>query len=542
MYLTIDLASPVQGEYLMNTRAKNRILRYWDRTTQNELDVFDRFYYYHKGRGGVQDDDSHLQVYSLLGMDIDELRGEDYDGIEKAWLYFSYENFANYVSYTNQDLLDYANEVCKPNKKHMTLLNYRSIYYTRGAAIQVVILSMADEQANAQALLNAGYNKHDFDMIQKKNNNPADFIALQDTDEVLFTRTTTIGYMTIKDKFEPMDKYASVMGDEIHQIACRVEFTIKEGVTVEDCADLFAKVRASNYININFLGYVDSEDGTAMFTSVQNYYNYEEAYKWNGTGFEQDPVNPLDNPTGFDWYLSVDAVKDMKSKDFVKVISSAIQSDYEEESASGWGIVLNILIAVVAVILFPVTVGASVGLLAFATSAMITLSVIMVAQMVLAYVFQSMGQYGNAILTGKAMILVQSVSKIVGFLALFASVMHFAQQGFTKAILDNTGKEIGRRVLESGEISMKILNWLGQGMSAYTDYEQAQMEEDEAALQAKVDEQKEAEMLSRTPQAMMLMQQNFESYSFLDTNEKMENIPYDLTQGKIDNATTKYFS
>ena len=34
---------------------------------------------------------------------------------------------------------------------------------------------------------------------------------------------------------------------------------------------------------------------------------------------------------------------------------------------------------------------------------------------------------------------------------------------------------------------------------------------------------------------------NFETYNFLEINEKMDQVPYNMTQGKIDQMTHKYF-
>jgi len=108
--------------------------------------------------------------------------------------------------------------------------------------------------------------------------------------------------------------------------------------------------------------------------------------------------------------------------------------------------------------------------------------------------------------------------------------------------LSEAGKEIGREALTNGEIGLQMLSWLNTGVNAYTNYDQEQDAEDTAALQAKLDAQDEELTISMTPKAAELIKYNFESYTFLDTNATMENIPYVLTQGKIDIATTKYYS
>lgn len=536
MYLTVDLASPIIGEYLLNSKAKRIVLNHWNRTTINGTEVFDRLYLYQNG--SVVEDADHLKLYQLMGIDLDELKNESYDGVDSLWLYFKYVNTINPLDIANQDLFDYAVLSCDTATEYEIVLNYIVAYSKNSVNTPLVGTELETFLLNKFTL---PYDEDDFTII-KQGNNPSHFIALQDLENTLFDTTVTIGSTNIRESDEKDD--FGIALTNVHTTSIKFTFKRKANTVIGDCTTLFDRIRVYKFVTDDFYNYIDDTDPNGVFISRDVY--YDPLSTLNGDSYT--PPTGVTTATKKNMYLSVAGFETLRNRDAGKLLKDSIESDYKEEEAYWWEKLLNAVILIIAAVVIVLSGGAAAAgattalasLTAFATVAATVMTITLISQFAISYLLKATGNYGGAILFGKSMVIVADASKIVGIVALFGGIMRILQEGFTKAILNQAGEEIGRQAMSFGDVGLKILRWLNKG---YGYFSNSNGDENQDALderQAQVDEQEE--MVARTPQSMEMMKENFESYYFLDLNEQMQNVPYMLTQGKIDGATTKYYS
>ncbi|MGD8305555.1 MAG: hypothetical protein PVF17_02785, partial [Ignavibacteria bacterium] len=95
--------------------------------------------------------------------------------------------------------------------------------------------------------------------------------------------------------------------------------------------------------------------------------------------------------------------------------------------------------------------------------------------------------------------------------------------------------------------TMKIItqttDWLTQAFQIYTKYinpPNAGISEKQALIDKQKDELEELATPDSLKKVRWLYDTSYANY--LDTNEYIQNIPYLMTQGRVDNATKKYFS
>lgn len=495
----MDLFSPRLGEYVLNEKAKNRVLRHWAKTTVNGFQVFSRMYLYN---GSVQETPDHKKIYQLLGIDADELRSQSYDGVQSVWLYFNLSKYLKTTAlYTNQDLLDFAYAKCTVGETYEVTLTYSSEYELT-TDISTVLAGTNRTNYTITSLANNPYNLTDptngkdrLD-ITSSPYNYATFIAIQDNTELLFNRTVEVGTAKRVESTSVNDFGQST--EYVYQTPIKLTFSIKEGVTLTTANPLLDKVRASEFIDGAFLYDFSIANPNAIF-----------AY------------------SGSTPYLKVSAVEAMPAKVFGKLLKDTIDTDYEEEEAEWWEKLLAIVIIIVAIALSPFTGGTSLTFAAAATAAATLVTTLMIAFIVLAQVMMMAGNYGAAIFFGKVMVILQQIGAVLGVINIFNNLMATLAQGL-KTAMNGMMSSFGN--LLDGLKGM--FNAFSTVDNLFKGKEDKQNDEQDA----------EHDMdAMNSPDNMRLVQESFDSYTFLDTNEQMDGMVYEMTQGKIDKATTKYF-
>lgn len=500
MYLKMDLFSPRLGEYVLNERAKNRVLRHWAKTTVNGIQVFGKMFLYN---GVVQETADHKKIYQLLGIKVEDLKKESYKGVESVWMYFNLSKYIkNTAVYTNQDLLDFAYAKCVVGETYEVTLTYTSSYALTDDI--ATVLAGTDRTAFTVNTLSTG-------LIDSFNNstttqnrlditsspyNYATFIAIQDSSQLLFNRTVQVGTAkrvegTVTNQWGQSTTY-------YYQTPIKLTFSIKPNISLIVANPLLDKVKSSSFIDGAFL-------------------------------YAFDVANPKDIFTysGSTPYLKVSAVETMPAKVFGKLFKDTIDTDYKEEEAEWYEKLLAIIIIVVAIALSPFTGGTSLTFAAAATAAATIITTLMIAFIVMSQVMLMAGNYGAAIFFGKVMVILQKIGAILGVINIFNNLMATLAQGL-KTALNGMMSSFGN--LLKG--LQGVFNAFSTVTNLFATQQDKQNEEEDAEVEAHA---------MNSPDNMRLMQESFDSYLFLDANEQMDGMVYEMVQGKIDKATTEYF-
>jgi len=554
MYMTIDIASPVHTVHLANMKAKNRILQYWPRqwvvasklegydgpTENGYVECFYKLLMYYEGSFPYTEE--HKKIYQLLGIDLwVDLMQQDYSGLRVTYLDFKYVPPSSF-DIDDTLLFNYAVNSTQLDTWYTTTLNLQSKdgAYDPFNPGEVIPPPGEERRDYIDGKLAVGFSLADFDIAETES--PVDFIALQDVNEVLFDRVVTVNINKIEQAAE--DIYAE---DFVHRYErpvttyttnITVKYKRKPDTTIGECAALFVRVEASDYLNDQLFADTHALDIDSVY--------YRRTISAAGTG-EDAGI-----PALYEWYLPVNSVEAMKPKDFAAVMKRAVNSGYIMEKADGWAKVLALVVLIIAIILSFFVGFWAMGTLqglgalgAFASAAALTMTMGILVQTLIVKALQNQGEYGNAMVFGKSIVILQALATVMGFIALFAGVLQLAtSQAITTGTVGLDGVSSQTVTLASSPLAIgqTILGWLNTGFNQYSQSEAGKDASEAQTLEDQVAAQDEAMALMSTPKSYELIQQYFENYDFLDMNKKMENYPWQVTEGKIVMSTTKYFT
>lgn len=499
MYLKMDLFSPRLGEYLLNTKAKNRVLNHWPRKTVNinaqNIEVFDKLFIYNNG---VLDTPNHRKLYQIMGISIEELQQESFDGVEQVWLYFDNKKYVDTVTFTHQDLYDFAYGSCTSEEWYTTTLEFITPMIPGITDINNLLIGTARTDA-ITTTFNSQFNQgNEWQIINTQTYNPATFIAIQDIEQILFDRQISIG---ASKSFKAESRlFSKNRNQTFYKTNIQVRFRIKDAIPIVNCTTLFNRIDTSDFIDTDFYNFINIATPTT---------------------FISDDTNPFSKEV----YLPVSSIEAMLSKEFGKFLPNALESDYKEEEKEWWEVLLAIVLVVFVAWLFPPLAGAT--FTAVATSAAIFVTVSTLVLMAVSYIMTIAGNYGGAIFMGRVMVVLSKIGAVLAIINAFQAALNTLQQGLKVAL---NGMMSSFKNLIGG--LKEVFNFISTVENTFADDIEKQGNSQDA--------EQDIEAMN-SPINMQLVQENFDNYTYLDINEQMDSMVYDMTQGKVDKSTTKYF-
>jgi len=554
MYIKDDFLAANVSEFRLNSKAKNIIIGNWNKKFVNGIEVFDIQPIYN---GNVIDSKANNKILKLVGTSVDAMKSQDWHGVDYAWFEFQYKNIAS-LAITKSGIYDRVftkNVVGEDYIAHFQIATYPYVDKFTGEVRETV----ADARASIKTDFDNGVNLGKYTYLKTSapsvegvpiQNDSNWFIAFADTGQLIYNRDYTIG--STKTDID-------VNGRRVFTTIVELRYSLKENaVTAIEADPLLTKIKDStldkfgNYVDgtlsdefINL--HIQLDDPGNLYVSVPRY-----AYSTTTGQLELD---------GYDRYLRVDKVNQMKLKTFTKLVKTAFHFEYRLKKADWWekvvAVVLVVIIIVIAVVVcvgsggtacYAAGQGAAYAIMTVASYIAITAAIISVILSLYAGMLDRMGYSGSAQNYGKYIKLFNSIAEIAGYVALFAGTINVVSNGFTKTVATSGGGTV-TRAMTKPEIANFVIGQISSYSNMYMKYAMEQDAKKTQELQESVKEQEvmiaeysAEDGVSATPKAMEAQQLVFEDYAFIDLNARMDAIPFNKTQGLIDNATQKYFS
>lgn len=525
MYLNMDLAGPIHAEFRLNSKARNIILNNFPTVVVDGVDCFSKLYAYSGGNVNTAPEAS--RVYKLFGTSAETLQEQDWEGVSTAFFEFAYTSLLDLII-NKQDVYNRVFTVTTAGTKniaHFNIVSYESMPITADIKADFNTGSNLADYSHLPTDADAGADPQSPDYVKQDDTNW--FTAFHDVDEQLFTRTITVGNTTIGK---------GVDGRNIYTTIVELEYVLKDDTdSAEECDNLLTAITTTDIYSKEFRAYMTVFDGD------------EALYK------EVDETDDEGTVVYTAYYLRVDAVTSMKLKTFAKLISKSLNFGHTLKKLPWWqkvlAIVIIVLIIIIAIIVTIATVGGTAGLAemsvyaaiaAVASAIAITATVLTLALTLYLGVLNYYGYYDGGMFIGKAIVMFSRIAKYSGYIAAIFGAAALIDSGF-QAITKNAAGELVRTSMTTAQITNIVTGWINAGANQYMAYVAAEEQAETDKLQAAADVGSQLLEDYTSPKSMSLAQVNFETYSFADMNETMDNMPYTLTEALIVDSTTKYY-
>lgn len=540
MYVKFNIESTTVGTYVAMSKFKHDFLKWWPTKWVNGVEVMDRLYFYN---GHVLDDTQHKKVYKLIGTDATTLRAGEYKGVESCWLYLAP------WTVVNEPIEDFQVEDALQSMTTdvETRLQIEFEYKENPTATDdwnsgttPILKSSVELLAEFQAArVDGNYRKIFY------NDKAADYslFAIMDNTNTYFDVTSSIVGKGTRTVYVTTTSYdMEVVSKKIITVAY-INFAFKRKTTLPQVAATYvAKIKT---IPLDLLSVSMSLEYTRLYQSYMSVTDSELFY--NG-------------------YIRKDGLRAMKLDPFKRAIGKAIKSDYDEEEAEWWekvvAVVITIVVVVIAVLLSPLTGGASLATVPAALATLGTLAIVLtLSALVLAGIamaFSRSGRYGFAAAMGNASMTLNKVAEVLGYITIVLGITTIIQQGFTKVMTAEGAKAAGKEAAKDAagnvivnaagmvtvnmtatEIGLQVISWMSTGFGMWSKYQASKEQEQLSELQRKVTEQEEAINDLPTPKKYEVEQDMFENYRYLEINEMMGE--YVDMSTNVDKFTGKYF-
>lgn len=571
MYIEQDFVGPATLDLQANRRMKNRILKHWPRTTVDGVEIFDKLYLYN---GSVQKSPSHLKLYNLLGVKVEDLESESWKGIENYYLYFKVTQGLE-EDLTTADLENTVIAATPFTQKSVdTVPEFdRSDWVTMNISYEPIRVSSASNVlSNADIIAEIRSNPQvvTYDSI---NSDPMAVVALLDTSDSLFEKTFTVSNVQLTDVAYTIQTNRTNKTKVVKEVGLTMRFRRK---LVDDIVQDSVLGAVTTYINAI----------TPALTNldVQAKRLYRTLVPFTDDDIilvrpaSTDPSYSGPNKIGDELVgYKVAGLANVPSKTFNKAIVGQIDSGYTEESVAWWKklitAVFTMIIIIAAMIAAAPTGGGSLALaatiLTVGSLAMMGISV------VLAKSDPAWGAY-----IGKMAVVLGYVATVVGIINIVNAfvkaaaaealkegakegVKEGAKTGSQEAVKAMTFQEaitvikdlsfedlsnalvaaMKQSFSTSTSMSMtNVLNWATKGFQLYVKYI-APPDKGVDDLKDDVAEQEEILEDLTSPGLKDKIDYTFSSpfYNIYDFNEYMQGMPSSMTQGKIDSCFNKYY-
>ena len=547
MYTKFDLLSPVLSRYKRGNKFKREFMRTWptmlvpdtDATglpTGSDVEVMSIFVFWNgsNGKGSAVETDQAKKIYKLIGVSVDKINAKSENGGLKGvnQLWYKIVPWKTHQDASIAEITTVVNRYSTTKKRIFTFKDTDiDLYRNIESKDQIAILKNKLNTTNVE--------KIDYDM--KYNDQ---WLALLDVDEEIYDININANGRgaimnsdgTLKDKNKYGQWYSFTIDYSLksnYNVSIAIEtrtnnqkaVTITEddgygGTTRVNCEYALTKQKNEVYSLVSN-DIIDSK----KFVQSREYGDDEmsDSYTIVNQYVRKSYLDSLPAVISQATKINHNGVK------FSDEVGKMIGTDYEKTPVAPWKQVLGILLLFIAIIATVLSDGATSPEVA-AAYAYLALAV-SISLGVLAY---NEAEYGNP----NAAAMYGDMLTIVGYVGAFLGLNEILNNLVDKgvdAILEKYA-EMSTLELVSTTInySSKIYDYVAKQQMQSNNKKVSEMQE-------KVNQQKL--MMDKMPTAMKyaVAKWNFESYNFLEINEKMDQVPYNMTQGLIDGATHKYF-
>jgi hypothetical protein len=566
MYIVGNRVTPTVTAYCNLARTKNRFLRYFPTkwvlangtdtydNDPNGTRVFDKMYIYKRNDGGLQVDKAHKKIYSLLGISIDALEDESYDGVDSYWLYLKrYDSLPiglaelkNFVESKSPLLGDGYSEWTPISK-----LVYDPVdsNVTRYKTDQQIVYDMARYR--------------ELTSYDVANSPILTCMAILDYNEVLFEREFTIKQKDIENSDNFSIKYN---GDSRYILKANLDFRFRRKADVDDIAaeEFLTGIKSliealDDYTDVSGTGKLSgdltitqtkAEVSKELSINAQLFAIYESIIPSTDSDLTLEYSKDYGLTSVSGWYIKYDGMEALSNREFGELLRKMIGTGYEEKEASMFTRFL-LGVALMAIIVLSAGSGAAAvgtatgwaAAVAFSTSFVLGLAIGQLVLSLVSLYFVNRGMYGAVSLIKGELQALGMVSTIMGVVAGIGGLYSKVTQMSSSKIVEQLKMEVVNYFKQStSSVTSFIGGFVTQGFSLYTRY--VDPPANNSALIAEVARQEEELEDYSSPDNMKKVQWMFDSPydNIYDMNEHMQGIPYAMTQGKIDGATTKYYN
>jgi len=429
MYLEIDLYTPKLNEYTRALKVKNTVLKYFPKKVLDNGDtVFDKLYVW---KGYVPDDTGSKELYKLFGTSVDELKSNNWDHVESAWMYFKPFHLES-PTLSTYNVNNFIDTNIDTEQEYKVKLLYTQEFMTdQVSSVNISdeeILKMCSSGYTSSTLFNTTVNPFKSGMISfDKEVSACIFIALLDLNNDMFDTSFSILSRTVTETSNRQAKlgrgnYRPNMPNSVtHTVKASVIFKFRIKNTSNN--DKFL----SNVIDISLTAYNDKFDFGAQCSNLVHKFNPVTDDELL-TEYSSSPIFSTSSDSST--YIRYDAAKELKPQDFSSMVLNSLDTDFEQESCHGFkcalGALLMIIVIVVSVVLAAPTGGASLASIpaaaAFFGMLSLYLTVGILALSLTAKWLSNHGEYQIAISFGNSIVVLNKLAQITGILAMVTGV------------------------------------------------------------------------------------------------------------------------
>ena len=559
-YQIFDIGSPVFGKHIAASSLRNNVLALWPTLGEGKSKFFGRLDMFEHGIG-VYDDDAHRLLYKFTGVTIKDLketnRKDGFKGVQTSYLYFKPINNNNYDVKTNdlkELIISTSNKVPSEDDSTKILLDknqtknaviYINLNYlelqSNGpyGAYKVGVSKYASISEHYEAMLTDILAAGHFELLYSHTlAEPASALALFDTDNDLYD--VKISYAGLTNNEQPTFSFEYTLrvkeakagegvyildGYPSYEYAARVSYAynyskpkgnkyvklatalalgggLKSSSTAGSLGAELKRVIAQLVVRLHpelmdkAFGYMDSKN--RLFDPVK-----DAEFIRMGLG------NPV---------LLYDKFKGLKVIQAQTLFGLALDSDYSEIEATTAEKIFAVVAAIIQIV-------------ATFTGQIYLVLLITMIQVIVEARLADLGHSGAITFMG-------SVAKITAVATAVIGIVNVLKAGISSAISQLTDFS----GLSGFALTTKILNIVNFVAGYVEDYvvEDARKDANDAKDEYN-DLQKQMAMMP-TPMHTELVQWDFETYNFLESTDRLDNIPYDKTEGKVRAATHKYYT
>lgn len=454
-------------------RIKNTVLRYWPTKWVNGVLVMDKLFIYTKSKG-VIDNTRTRKLYPLLNMSAEDLRKEQWDGIENYYIYWQRFD-PNYIL-TPEEIKSYIDLYATPEEDWKSaVITYNPMRPIEANISNTGIISYINS-ADSDTIV---FTTERYNSIENENEpiNRLLGIALLDVNNVLFDKefiiqNKKIGFRnalqtTSKDLFlGSTSQYSKV----ILKANIKVKYKLKTDVDLSDpaIASFINKIKKRlEALDDPEKMWYDLEYVTAASRiQKQNVASQENSINASLKNMYIDTIDVSEDDLTYVEDLNVRKVyhtkksglQAMKAKDFVPYFGKSLKTGYTEEEAKWYEKLIAIVLAIVVVVVAVFSGGAAIGGLsalvgASASTVFMFMGAFALALSIGTFLLQGLamlagerGLHGFAAYIGKVVNFLGVVSTIAGIVSVYAAFKTALAQQVAKEAATTALKEAGKEV------------------------------------------------------------------------------------------------
>jgi len=548
MYTKVDMLSPLLSTWKRSNTFKKEFLRLWPTKSVTDTDangnptgghtlVLDSFTYWRssdnngRGHGNAIATDQAKGIYKLLNTSVKEIESKDYKGIDEV--YYTVKPWDTVQSWSIAEVETAVNILGSSSQR---LATFRDI--------DIDIYDGLDAQQSIDRLVQK-LNTTNATGINYDENYKDIALALMDTDQrcydVKLQYNGRGAHMNADGTVKYMRKYDSYYSFTIY-------YTKKKILSANQAmADRINRQKPLDEMVDDGNGGQTKERNVTYTHTKQLIYAYKIAANdvLDATKFVTASVTETDEggvqyttlvngPVRLSYVESLPVVLsqagkiDRKEVTFTDELSKMMGNGYTKTPVKAWKQFLNFALLVVALIATVASAGATGPL---ATALMATVLASTVALGALQYNEAMYGNPNAAAMYGNSVTIIGYFGAFLGIQGIFTKMEEEGAAGLVAYYAEMSTLKFTATMLNYAN---KVFDYAANAQIAEENHKINEMVKRNAAIEKQM-----ADM--PTPMKMEIAQWNFESYNFLEINEKMDQVPYQMTQGKIDGAMHKYF-